>query len=265
MEAFFKNTRPGKEVTHGSATFELPILYHRDDFFGLYFTVEAKKVEAILPTDKLYPILMPNGRALFAIGAYNYIDTSIGPYGEVAAAIPVIYGKKAPVGIVAALLESRYPGFGVLVQHLPVTKMEARDAGRGEWGYTKFIADMHFNIKADYLKCVMHEENEHILDLMVAKKGICLPDTKPLITYSVKESKLIKTIIPQKGFRCLEIKPKESYVKFGKHHMAESIKELDISEKPFMSFYYPDRAAILPSGRVIDNKVKSFEGYIGSS
>ena len=26
--------------------------------------------------------------------------------------------------------------------HLPVTRVEARDAGRGEWGYTKFLADM---------------------------------------------------------------------------------------------------------------------------
>jgi len=265
MENFFKDARPGKEVTYGSATFELPILYQRDDFFGLYFTADAKKVAAILPTDKLHPVVLPNGRAVYAICAYNYINTTIGTYGEVAAAIPVIYGKKPVTGMFPALLESYYPGFGALVHHLPVTKAEARDAGRGEWGYTKFIADMHFNIKTDHLECLMREENQHILDLHIAKKGLFITDKKPLITYSVKENKLIKTIIPQKGMRRFSINPKDSYVRLGNHPMAQSIKELDISEKPFLSFYYPERSAILPSGKVIDSNVKAFEGYMGKN
>jgi len=265
MDNFFKDTRPGKEITHGSAFFELPILYQRDDAFGLYFSVNAKKLAGILPTEKLYPIILPNGRAVFAICAFNYIDTTIGTYGEVAAVIPVIYGKKPLTGMLPALMESNYPGFGALVHHLPVTNAEARDAGRGEWGYPKFIADMHFNIKTDYLECLMREKQAHILDLRVARKGIFLSDKKPLITFSVKENKLIKTVVPQKGIRRIALNPKNSYVKFGDHPMAESIKALDISDRPFMSFYFPERAAILPSGEIIDSNVKTFEGYMGET
>ena len=36
----------------------------------------------------MHPVTMPNGRAIVVIGAYNYIDTTIGPYGEVPVAIP---------------------------------------------------------------------------------------------------------------------------------------------------------------------------------
>ena len=107
-------------------------------------------------------------------------------------------------------MESNYPGFGVLVYHLPVTKAEARDAGRGEWGYPKFIADMRFKINTDYLECSMREKETHILDLRVARNGICLQDKKPLITFSVKENKLIKTIVPQKGIRRIALNPKNS-------------------------------------------------------
>ena len=47
--------------------------------------------------------------------------------------------------------------------------------------------------------------------------------------------------------------------------MAKSITALDISDRPFMSFYYPERAAILPSGEIIDSNVKAFDGYRGET
>jgi len=86
--------------------------------------------------------------------AYNYRDTTIGPYGEIMVEIPVVHNKKRLrlSSLCLLLKESNYPGFGMLVRHLPVTKVEARDAGLGEWGYTKFIADMKFRIIPVLLK-----------------------------------------------------------------------------------------------------------------
>ncbi len=262
---FFSGTRPGKKVKYGTASFELPVLYLRDDFFGLYFTADAGKVRAILPSDRMHPVTMPNGRAMVVILAYNYLDTSIGPYGEVPVAIPVLYDRKhlPLMGIVPALRQANYPGFAVLIMHLPVTKIEARDAGRGEWGYTKFIADMRFDITPEFLQCSMAEGNEHILDLRVMRRGFHVRDDKPLVTFSVKDNKLIRTVIPQKGVMRVSLATKGSFVKFGSHAMARSIQALDISERPFMASFYTERAAILPSGAVIEEHVRPFEGYLG--
>jgi len=264
-DQFFSQILSKTIRTYGQATFELPIYYLRDDFFGLFFTANADKISAILPSPNLHPIILPNGKAMIAIAAYNYMETSIGSYGEVVAGIPCVYGKKPfpYTGVIAALLESKYPGFGILVHHLPVTKIEARDAGRGEWGYTKFIADMAFHITPEYLECCMHEETNHILTLRVQRKGIYVEDTKPITTYSVKNHQLIKTIIPQKGTKRFCLKPNDSFITWGNHPMAESIKQLDISEYPFMSIYYPERAAILPSGEIIETNVQKFDGYMG--
>lgn len=262
---FFAMTRPGREVIHGQAAFELPILYFRDDFFGLYFTADFVKVKAIMPSDRLHPLRMPNGKAVMAVAAYNYLETSIGPYGEVAVVIPVVFDevKTRFTSILPLLLESRYPGFGVLVQHLPVTRTVARDAGRGEWGYTKFIADMTFRITPDYFQCAMREKQISILDLRVERKGICLPDRKPLTTYSVKKGQLIRTVIKQRGIKRLAILPGGSHVRWGDHPMARSVIDLGISSRPFMSIYYPERAGILPPGEVVENGVRPFEGYRG--
>ena len=181
-KGFFDGTRPGKQAKHGEASFELPILYLRDDFFGLYYTADRKKVCDILPSDKLTPVTMPNGRAVIAIMAWNYVETSIGSYGEVPVAIPVLFEKKQlPLGggFLPLMLQGAYPGFGVLVMHLPVTKVIARDAGRGEWGYTKFVADMDFNITPEFLECRMYEKDQFILDLKVMRRGFHMPDNKP--------------------------------------------------------------------------------------
>ena len=261
---FFSNTRPGKTVTWGSATFELPILYYRDDLFGLYFTGDAKKIRELMPSDQMHPILLPNGRAIVAIFAFNYMETSIGAYGEIPVGIPVVYGKKTTpfTGWLPALLESSYPGFGVCVMHLPVTKATARDAGRGEWGYSKFVADMDFQITPEQLSCSMHENDAHILDINVMRRGIHIKDNKPLTTYSVKNHQLIKTVIPQQGVKRVSLLTHGSCVTLGNHPVADSIRALDISETPFMSVYYPERGGILPSGKIIETGVRAFDGYM---
>lgn len=267
MTQFFSNTRPGKEILIDGKVAELPILYYRDDFFVLYFTANTKKVIEILPSANLYPVMMPNGKAIIGVGAFNYIETTIGSYGEVPIVIPVVYGKKTSpfTGLIPAFLESWYPGFGLLVMHLPVTGIRARDGGRQGWGYTKFIADMHFIINSDYFECQMREENRHILDLRVLKKGVLMKETRPITTYSVLDNNLIQTIIPQKGIKRVAIQTKGSFIKLGSHPVAESVKALGLSRKPFMSAYFPERSTILPLGNIIEPNVFSFDGYRGKT
>jgi hypothetical protein len=265
MPAFFSDSTPVNTVTHGTATFDLPILYYRDDAFALYFTADYEKVKAAMPSDRLQPVILPGNKAIVAICAFNYIDTSIGPYGEVAVALPAVFDKQMTSfsGLLAAIRESGYPGFGVVVMHLPVTRVEARDAGRGEWGYTKFIADMHFSISPEYLECRMLEGETPILDLRLKRKGFYLQDKKPLTTFSVRNGDLIKTVIPQKATKRISLMPGGSSLELGEHPVAESIRNLGISNRPFMSVYFPERAGILPSGSVIEQGVRPLDGHLG--
>jgi len=267
MQTFFGDSSPVNTVTHGEATFDLPILYHRDDAFALYFTADYEKVKAVMPSEKLHPVILPGNKAIVAICAFNYIDTSIGSYGEVAVALPAVFDRQMTAfsGLMAAIRESGYPGFGVVVMHLPVTRVEARDAGRGEWGYTKFLADMHFSISPEYMECRMLEGQAPILDLRLKRKGFYLRDKKPLTTFSVRNGDLIKTVIPQTATKRISLMPGGSSLELGDHPVAESIRSLGISARPFMSVYFPERAGILPSGTVIETGVRPFEGHSGEN
>ncbi len=264
MPEFFANTRPGAEVTRGSATFELPILYFRDDCFASFHTADFNRVRALMPTDRLHPVRMPGGRALVGVAAFNYVDTSIGPYGEVGVIVPAVLGDSAPWPVLPGLMEARYPGFGNVVLHLPVTKVEARDAGRGEWGYTKFVSDMRFAHTPEYQQCELSEGGRHILTLHVARRGMVTPDHQPLVTFSVRDGELIRTVIPQTGTMRNALWPTDSYLELGDHEVAGAIRELDVAPKPFMTRYYIERSGILPSGKVVARDVRPLEGYRGS-
>ena len=264
MVPFFAGTRPGRQVTHGSATFELPILYFRDDLFAAFFTASAGRVRAMMPSPRLHPILLPGGRAVVAIAALHYLETSIGPYGEVGVVVPAVLGDRPPPLLLPALLEARYPGFGVVVLHLPVTTRAARDAGRGQWGYTKFVADMHFTHAPETMGVRLSEGERHIFTLDVPRRGPVLRDDNPLITYSVKDDALIKTTIPQRGACRTALFPRNARLVLGDHEVAASLRALRLSDKPFMTRVYVERAGILPEGEIVERGVRPLDGWFGA-
>lgn len=179
MGGFFANTRPGAKARCGRAGFELPILYLRDYLFGLHFSADAKRVREIMPSRKMSPVALPGGRAIVAIVAFNYIDTTLGPYGELAVAIPALY------------------------------------------------------------------------------------DRRPLVAFSVRNGSLIRTVIRQRGVRRLSLDTCGSFVRFGEHPVAGTITASGIAERPFMPSYYTERAAILPKGEIVEEGVRSLDGYKG--
>jgi hypothetical protein len=263
MASFFASTRPGTEVELRGTTYELPILYFRDDMFALFYSADARKVKAAMPSDRLHPVRLPNGRALVGVAVFNYLETTIGPYGEIGVVALAVHGSRPPVPAIPAILESGYPGFGMVVLHLPVTTTVARDGGRGQWGYTKFIADMTFSITPEYMQCEMSDRGTHILTQRVERGGMVRRDNKPLVTYSVLDGRLIRTTIPQRGVYRMRLRPKSSFLELGDHEVAESIRELEIAPRPLMTRYYVERSGILPAGEVVEEGVRPLEGFMG--
>lgn len=264
MRAFFDGTRPGRTVTFGTSTFELPALYFRDDSFAAVFTADYERVRAYMPSDQLHPVPASRGRALIAVIAYDYLETSVGPYGEVGVSAPVVYGRRPPP-ILPMALESAWDGFGHLILHLPVTRRSARDGGRGQWGYTKFVADMEFENTPEMHRCRLEEGGDHILTLQVNKRGLLLPDRRPIVTYSVKDGDLVRTTIPQASITRTALGAGGSSLELGDAHpVARSLRDLGIDLRPVMTRYFADRMAILPEGVVIENGVRPLDGYLGS-
>lgn len=266
MRTFFEGTRPGRIVQCGGADIELPALYFRDDSFDALFSADLEALRAAMPSDSLHPVpLVRRGRGVIYVGCFDYLDTSMGPYGEVGIAVPVVYGRRPPPPLIPLLLETSWPGFGAVILHLPVTRRLARDGGRVQWGYPKFVADMEFQNTPELLECRLDEGGQHILTLRIKKRGPVIPDRRPLITYSVKDGNLLRTKIPQATLSRTALGAGGGSLVVGREHpVAQSLHELGIDPHPLMTRYYPERSAILPEGEVIERSVRPLDGYQGT-
>ncbi len=261
-KSFFDWDGKRSHEKHGRAEFDLPIFYYRDDLFLGFFLADLKRVKEVLPSRHLHPVTFGPGRAIVVVGAFYYINTSIGPYGEIPVGIPVVW-KKPSVPFLPALLEKYYPGFGIFVLHLPVTSIVPRDAGRGVWNYPKFVADMKFRNTPEFISVEMEESGEYILGLRVDKRGPIVRDNRPLVTYTEKDGKIIKTVIPVKGAYMTCMRSGAGRLDLGDHPVAESIKMLGVRPRPILTRYYVERAAILPEGEVVGESDRRYDGYRG--
>jgi hypothetical protein len=247
-ENFFDWTGPAeKGVDVGSARIDLPINYYREDSFVGFFSADPDGVRALLPSDDLYPVTLPGGRATVAIAAFDYFNTSIGPYGEIVVTLPCTHGQQSPPGIPFAL-EAHYPGWGFFVLHMPVTSLVARDGGRVVFGYAKFVADMDFEKRPAYQCARLSEGEAHILTMTVQQRGLLLKDNRPIITYSVRDGELLRTTIPSRGVYQVGLAPGSGSLELGDHPIAGQLRDLDISTTALVTRNYLTRSAILPAG-----------------
>jgi hypothetical protein len=260
---FFHWTGPTRKgVNVGSAQVDLPIMYYRDDSFMGIFSAAYEPVQALLPSQELYPVTLPSGQATLVIFAFNYMETSIGPYGEVGIAIPCTYGRQGPP-LLPLVLEGRYPDWGGFVLHLPVTSRIARDGGRVIYGYAKFVADMDFQKRPAYQSVRLAEGDAHILTLTVRQQGLSLKDNRPLITYSVRDGELIKTTVPSRAVYQLGLAPGSGILELGDHEIAAQLRSLDISTTAVITKNYLTRYGILPEGQGVGRADRPYSGHVG--
>jgi hypothetical protein len=263
-EGFFQWTGPvTKGIDVGSARVDLPTMYYRDDSFLAIFDASYESVRALLPSPDLYPVTLPGGRATVAVFGLNYLQTSIGPYGEVGIGIPCTYGHQGPP-LLPLALEARFPGWGGFVLHLPVTSLVARDGGRVNFGYAKFVADMDFEKRPAYQRVRMSEGDSHILTLTVQQRGLPIKDNRPLITYSVRDGDLLKTTIPSRAVYQVGLTPGLGTLELGDHEIADQLRGLDISTTAFVTRNYLSRSSILPAGETLGPAERPHTGHPGT-
>lgn len=64
MRGFLESSDPAGTVTHGKAGFQLPVHDYRDDLFAPFFSCDPERARALLPSDRLHPVMRPGKRSL---------------------------------------------------------------------------------------------------------------------------------------------------------------------------------------------------------
>ena len=133
-DQFFKDT-PRKTLDMAGESIEFPILYYDFRMISATFTVKTNKLKKLLPHPNFKPIEILPGTGMIIIVAFEYRDTSIGPYNEIALSVPVNFPPKfvfPGLSAISMILKNR---FSVYIHHLPVTTEIARKGGIHFYNY----------------------------------------------------------------------------------------------------------------------------------
>jgi hypothetical protein len=163
--AFFEGIAQSDATLAGEAA-RLPIFYYDGTAQTAVFPARLRAVRRLLPDPRFVPARLAPGLGAVGVTCFEYRDTDIGPYNELAITVilkdPGI-GANLPGRALAAGLRDKQ--LHAWVQHLPVTTEIARVGGVELYNYPKFVGSIDFEESASRRTCRLSEGDEHILTL----------------------------------------------------------------------------------------------------
>ncbi|MEM7180797.1 MAG: acetoacetate decarboxylase family protein [Spirochaetota bacterium] len=243
---------------------DLPIQYFDTSLFMGLYLVASDAVKDTLLSQAMKPVILPGGKTLVGIIAFEYRDTSIGSYNEVGlAALCVPKHVENPLFSLADIFKpSNSRDLGFFIIDLPVTTEIALAAGKEYWNYPKFVAQIPLEYRADYVNFSVRDPNgsQNIMSMKGDfQLGVSLP-VFDLLTYtnhtsgpSISDgsgSTQLKTLIRTKGdLRYYMYHDVTLEIGNSTHAMAKNLRKLDLDGKrPFVLAESHDFLSLLHKG-----------------
>jgi hypothetical protein len=190
MDAFLDSVTQKPHATR-SGTCALPILYREASQFGVFFRIDLDAARAVIGRDLLiepWPIF---GKAVAAIYAWDYRDSTVGKYGEVGLGIQCRRSGTRPSVLKLATDMGAQDDQGIWVVDLPVTSEGARDAGVDLWTYPKYVTPITTRFDDDGASVRLGDE----LSVTIGALGGPSMRAQPVVTYTAKDGRLLRTRI----------------------------------------------------------------------
>lgn len=154
------------EMSFDGQAARLPIFYYDGNAMSAVFPARLGALRRLMPDPRMVPARLAPGVGAVGVTCFEYLDTDIGPYNELAVSVILDGVPGLPNLPGLALLSSlRNRRLHAYVWHLPVTTEIALRSGRELWGYPKFVADIGFDQVGGRRGCRLSEHGEHILTL----------------------------------------------------------------------------------------------------
>jgi Acetoacetate decarboxylase (ADC) len=154
------------DVTIAGQPAKVPIFYYDGTATSAVFAARLKALRALMPDPRFCPARLAPGLGALAITCFEYRDTDIGPYNELAISVVLNEPWFRPNLPGMAILSSLRRGqMHAWVHHLPVTTEIARAGGVDFYNYPKFVGGIDFEERGGQRICRLSEGAEHILTL----------------------------------------------------------------------------------------------------
>lgn len=162
---FFDGVTQSK-VTIAGQPVKMPIFYYDGTATQAVFVARLGALRRLMPDPRFCPARLAPGLGAVAVTCFEYRDTDIGPYNELAISVvlnePWVLPNLPGLALASSLRRRQLHAW---VHHLPVTTEIARAGGVDFYNYPKFIAGIDFRESEGRRACRLSEGAEHILTL----------------------------------------------------------------------------------------------------
>jgi hypothetical protein len=178
--------------------------------------------------------------AMCSLSAVQYTDNDLGPYNEIAVAFVVEPHDLAP-GAKASVAGGQVTTF---IHKLPVNQEFTCHAGRGIWGFPKWVTDITYREHRGRTDAVLIDDGELVLALSVRHSPIPVPDNDTeMACYSWCEGVLRRTAWTTRNRRTT-VRPGGATLELGTNHpLADELRALGLPKRALMTMRTPLMAA----------------------
>lgn len=174
------------------------------------------------------------GRAVCSLAFMRYLDGDLGPYHEFAVAFLVRHKGMEPASAFTKSAEVARGFMGAFIHQLPVNQEFTLEAGRGIWGFPKFLADIDIDRAGPVARCDLRHDGEHVLSLSI-RRGVTMPARGSSVdAYSHADGVLRRTAwsMQPTGVRG---RPTGAELTLGDHPMAKELRGLGLPRRAAFS------------------------------
>ena len=216
------------------------------------YTVPIERARAAVLPKQLHPVELPGRRALVLICTFDYLESTLGPYRELA--VGVVVRTKPHSGAFSALdLFSTSPDTGAWILSMPVTSETARAYGVELFGFPKTLRSIDVQASTKICTTTVSEAGQRLLMTEVPlARGLKFP-VPWLVTYTQKDGAVIRTRIKTKWW--VTLSPGSGArieLAQGDHPIARELAQLELSKSPLFVLHGDRLKAILPAGERIE-------------
>ena len=170
----------------------LPAIYRDGHVATAVYAVPFDRARDAVAPPELQPIEFPGRKAFAVVCCFDYLDTTLGPYRELA--VGVIVSSRRRLGSIGALdLMSANPNTGAWLTALPVSSELACSAGVEVFGYPKSLCRINVRHSSSFCSADVEDNFGSILRLEVPLGWGPKVPVRWLVTYSRRSGQLLRT------------------------------------------------------------------------
>lgn len=201
-----------------------------------YYLVPAAAAQALIAASGLRVAAMVPGRTLCTIGTMDYRDNDLGRYHEVAITFFVREpgARSLPiVGGPAAMLRGGLPAY---IHQLPVDAEFSCEAGRGIWGFPKFMSRIEISRDQGVETATLSVDGAHVLTQRMRLGGTRSFGERSQVSYALRDGVLYRTPSVMSG-EGVGFRLGGARIELGDHPIADELRSLGLPKRPLFSTY----------------------------